>query len=82
MYGIFTNRGDGYTYGYVQLEFATLDYTSVAVQAKLKEKLNLTDDEIIELTSSDFHSVDLEPDRYDKHHNSFNSVYIENLDIV
>lgn len=82
MFGIFTNRGDGYTYGYNQFEFATTNVISIPVQERLAEKLNLTIDEVAELLTSYNSAIDFDNERYDSEGNSFHSVYIENLDVI
>lgn len=80
--GFFTNRGDGYTYGYNQFEFATNNILSFDVQQRLIDQLKLTPDEVAELLTSYNSSIDLEQDRYDILGNTFKSVYIETLDLV
>lgn len=82
MYGVFTNRGDGYTYGYTQFEFATADINSLAVQQRLVDQLQLTPNEVLELLTSYHSSIDFEQDRYDRLGNGFQSVYIEKMDVV
>lgn len=82
MFGIFTNRGDGHTYGYSKFEFATENVTSITVQELLAEKLNLTIDEVAELLTSYNSAIDFDNERYDILGNAFQSVYIENIDVV
>lgn len=82
IYGIFTNRGDGCTYGYSQLEFVTDDCTKPSVQEFLKDKLNLSEDEILELLTGWGNSISFDQDHYDKANHGFSSVYIEKLPII
>lgn len=82
MFGIFTNRGDGCTYGYNQFEFITDNIHKQAVQDKLKSNFNLTELEVLELTTSYNMSIYFDSIHYDNNGDVVESIYIEKLEII
>lgn len=82
IYGIFTNRGDGCTYGYTKMEFITDDLTKDSVMDRLVQKLNLCHDEALELITNIDESLYFEIERCDFFGGTYNNIYIEELDLV